>query len=83
MKRFLIRGGLLAVRGLLVCQFESPLSSRVFTILPAVEFMAARLRPICRMQYVVDHLNQFLGDKGLLNECPSVVENQEVAICSA
>src|ERR1041384_8144240 len=51
--------------------------SRVFTVLPAVEFLAARLRPVLRMQYVVDHLNQLRAYKGLLNECPPVVENQK------
>ena len=49
------------------------LSSRVLTVLPAIEFLAAQLRPVLRMQYVVDHLRQLHGDKGLLNVCPAVV----------
>ncbi len=35
------------------------LSLLIGTVLTAVEFVAAKLRPIFRMQHLRDHLNQF------------------------
>jgi hypothetical protein len=42
---------------------------------PAVELLAAELRPIPRVQHVIDHLNQLYRHKGLLYICPAVIEN--------
>jgi hypothetical protein len=46
-----------AARGRNMCQFENIALFRARSILPAVEFLSAGLRPIPRVHYFFDHLD--------------------------